>query len=506
MYIVQIATELAPIAKVGGLGDVIYGLSKELSRLGHTVEIILPKYDCLHYSELKNLRVEQRELWSFDGPYRFNNTIWSAQVHGLKVLMIEPHHPQYFFSRGMIYGCEDDIDRFTYFSRTAMEYLFKANKRPDAIHVHDWPTALVPVLYRDMYQPLGYQVGGTVLTIHNMEHQGRCLPQNLSRTGLRGESYLVPDKMRDPQSFRDINLLKGGIEYADRVTTVSPTYKKEIQTPEGGFGLETDLARHRQKLTGILNGIDEDFWDPERDPHLVQKYPTHRMEKNRIASLIEGKRENKRHLRTHLGLKDSAAPLIASVSRLVPQKSPDLIKFALNLSLEKGAQCIVLGTSPIPKIHREFEQLQQELTMNENAKILMDRDEALAHQIYAAADIFVIPSRFEPCGLTQLIALRYGAVPVARMTGGLADTVFDIDTSTRPADERNGFTFDTPDTMGMEPALTRAIDCFRKEPEKWQQLMLNGVRKDFSWRHAAPEYVSLYAEIGTVNSSKTQSA
>lgn len=495
MHIVQIATELAPIAKVGGLGDVIYGLSKELSRLGHTVEILLPKYDCIHYPLLKNLKVEQKELWSYDGPYRFNNTVWSAQVDGLKVLMIEPHHPQYFFSRGMIYGCEDDIDRFSYFSRTAMEYLFKANKRPDAIHLHDWPTALAAVLYKDMYQPLGYMAGGTVLTIHNMEHQGRCLPQNLSRTGLRGESYLDPDKMRDPYAFGEVNLLKGGIEYADRVTTVSPTYENEIQTPEGGFGLESVLIKHRAKLKGILNGIDEDFWNPEKDPHLVQKYPTHGIDKGRISSLIQGKQENKRQLRTHLGLKDSDAPLVASVSRLVPQKSPDLIKFALSRSLEMEAQCIVLGTSPIPEIHKEFERLQQELATNENAKILLDKDEALAHQIYAAADIFIIPSRFEPCGLTQLIALRYGAVPVARMTGGLADTIFDIDTSSRPAQERNGFTFDALDTQGLDLALTRAIDCFRKEPGKWQQLLLNGVNRDFSWKHAAPEYVSLYQSL-----------
>src|ERR1700722_7959545 len=188
MYIVQIVTELCPVARVGGLADVIYGLSKELSRQGHRVEIILPKYDCMNYAALKNLKVEFRELWSFEGVNRFNNTVWSAEIDGLKLLLIEPHHPLYYFGRGVIYGCPDDIDRFVYFSRAAMEFLFKSGRQPDAIHVHDWPTALVPVLYKDMYEPLGFKTGGTVLTIHNMEHQGRCQPFNLTRIGLRGDN------------------------------------------------------------------------------------------------------------------------------------------------------------------------------------------------------------------------------------------------------------------------------------------------------------------------------
>ncbi len=495
MHIVHIASELAPVAKVGGLADVIYGLSKELSRLGHNVEIILPKYDCLHYGDLQNLKVEQREVWSFEGPHRFNNTIWSANVDDLKVLFIEPHHPLYYFSRGVIYGCNDDIDRFIYFSRTAMEYLFKSGKRPDAIHVHDWPTALVPVLYKEMYTALGYRAGGTVLTIHNMEHQGRCLPHNLSHAGLKGESYLSPEKMQDPVLLKDVNLLKGGIVYADKITTVSPSYEKEIQTAEGGFGLEEILVKYRKKLTGILNGIDEDFWNPEKDPHLVQSYPTHGVDKSRLPLTLAGKKENKRYLRTHLRMKESDEPLVAAVTRLVPQKSPELIKHAIRCTLQKGGQFILLGSSPIPSIHKEFEALQIELKNNENAAILMDRDEALAHQIYAAADMFVIPSLFEPCGLTQLIALRYGTVPIARATGGLADTVFDKDTSERPQKERNGFTFTLPDRDEVGVAIARAIECYKQQPETWQSLMFNGMRQDYSWKYAAPQYLSVYKAI-----------
>jgi starch synthase len=498
MYIVQIVTELCPVARVGGLADVIYGLSKELSKQGHKVEIILPKYDCLNYGALRNLKVEFRELWSFDGVNRFNNTIWSAEMDGLKLLLIEPHHPQYYFSRGVIYGCHDDIDRFIYFSRTAMEFLFKSSREPDAIHVHDWPTALVPVLYKDMYQPLGYKAGGTVFTIHNMEHQGRCQPFNLSRVGLRGDSYLVPDKMQDPYSLGLINLLKGGIEYADKITTVSPNYEKEIQTREGGFGLEDALISNRKKFKGILNGIDEDFWNPEKDPHLIQKYSTHNIDKNQLSTVLEAKKENKRHLRIHLGMKESDAPLIGSVTRLVPQKNPELIKYALYRALDKGGQFILLGTTPILSIQKEFEALKEELKNNNNIAVLMDNDEALAHQIFAAADMFVIPSLFEPCGLTQLIALRYGTVPIVRLTGGLADTVFDIDTSSRPLEMRNGFTFDFPDRKGIDWALSRALDCFKREPQKWKSLILNGIRQDFSWRHSVLEYLPLYQELSKI--------
>jgi starch synthase len=504
MYIVQIVTEICPVARVGGLADVIYGLSKELSKQGHKVEIILPKYDCLHYGELKNLRVEHREIWSFERMHHYNNTIWSADVDGLKLLLIEPHHPQYYFGRGVIYGCHDDVDRFAYFSRTALEFLFKADKQPDAIHVHDWPTALVPVLYKDMYRPLGYKAGGIVLTIHNMEHQGRCQPFNLSRIGLRGDSYLDPDKMQDPYAPGLLNLLKGGIEYADKITTVSPTYEKEIQTPEGGFGLEDVLIKNRKKLKGILNGIDEDFWNPEKDPHLIQKYSTYSLDKNKFPSILRAKKENRRLLCTHLGIKETEAPLIASVSRLVPQKSPGLIKYALERTLKKGGQFILLGTTLIKSIHKEFEALREELEQNENVAILIDKDEALAHQIFAAADMFIIPSLFEPCGLTQLIALRYGTVPIARLTGGLADTVFDIDTSSRKLEERNGFTFDFPDRKGVDWALSRALECFKHEPQKWQSLILNGTRQDFSWKHSVSEYLSFYQELGDVEEEPTK--
>jgi starch synthase len=506
MYIVHVASELAPIAKVGGLGDVIYGLSKELVRLNHQVEIIIPKYDCVEYSQLNDLKVEHRELWSFDGPYRYNNTVWSAHVDGLKVLLIESHHPDYFFSRGIIYGCVDDINRFTYFSRVAMEYLFKADKHPDVIHAHDWPAALVPILYKEMYRALGYRTGGTVLTIHNLEHQGKCLPSQLTKVGLRAELYVTSEILQDPSLPGHINILKGGIEYADQVTTVSPNYEREIKTPEGGCGLHEVLLKNQKKLRGILNGIDTEFWNPQTDIHLIQKYNTDQVNtKEQLTAILPAKRENHKQVRTHLCLQECDKPIIACVTRLVPQKGPELIRAALVRTLEKGGQFILLGATQIPEIYRSFHELQAHYKNHPHAKILLDQDEALAHLIYAATDMCIIPSLFEPCGLTQMISLRYGTVPLVRVTGGLADTVFDIDTSSRPIEQRNGFTFEFPDAKGIHWVVDRAIDCYEKNPEKWSSLLMNGIKMDFSWKRAAPEYLSTYAKLNQTNSRKESS-
>ncbi len=505
MHIIHIASELSPIAKVGGLADVIHGLSKELCRLNHTVEIILPKYDCLDYSQLKNLKVDHLELWSSDGPNRYNNTIWSAEMDGLKVLLIEPHHPDYFFSRGMIYGCHDDIHRFAYFSRTAIEYLHKADKHPDVIHLHDWPTALVSVLYREIYLPLNYCVGGTLLTIHNLEHQGKCAYTELIKIGLEGKDFLVLEKMQDPSHPSLVNILKGGIEYADQITIVSPNYEKEIKTIEGGCGLQESLIKNQKKLHGILNGIDERFWDPQLDSYLVHNYNTHNVcTETQLEAVLLGKEENRRHLRTHLGLKECNRPIVAAVTRLVPQKGPELIQVALERTLEKGGQFILLGGAATGKIKDSFELLQAKYKNHAHVSILLDKDEALAHLIFSAADLFIIPSLFEPCGLTQMIALRYGTIPIARVTGGLADTVFDIDTSSKPLDARNGFTFDFPDKEGVYWALDRALACYKKDRKKWLQLLMNGMKMDFTWKSAAPLYIKLYEQIAKKIKSQKQ--
>ena len=483
MHILQIATELAPIAKVGGLADVLYGLSQELAKQNHTVEILLPKYDCIDYSQLKHLKVEMSDLWSFEGGQKFNNTIWSAELHNLKLLLLEPHHPRHYFSRGIIYGCPDDTERFLYFSRTALEYLHKADKRPDILHLHDWPVAAIAPLYKEIYAPLGYQVGGTMLTIHNLEYQGKCAPHTLARIGLRIDASPLREKLQDPLSPHTVNLLKSGIEYADFITTVSPTYEKEVER-------DPLLVGKRDKFKGILNGIDTQFWNPETDPHLIARYPT-----NNLEQLFAGKRENRKHLAKHLSLAPSKAPLVASITRIVPQKGPELIHYAMKQTLNLDAQFVMLGSNHHSELEQMFVRLQRDLKKNRNAAICLDKDEALAHLIFAAADVIVIPSIFEPCGLTQLIALRYGTVPLVRTTGGLADTVFDIDTSQRPIQERNGFTFEHPTHGGIDWALNRAINCFQNDQKRWQSIVEHGLKMDFSWARSAREYSELYAML-----------
>jgi starch synthase len=485
MHIVQIATELAPIAKAGGLADVVYGLSKELIRNRHHVEIILPKYDCL---QLQNLTLEiskkkiSKELF-------FSS--YSAQFDGLNLILIDLHHPKDFFNRGMIYGCPDDIDRFTAFSLAALEFLTLSKKAPDLIHVHDWPTSLIPILYQQIYKPKGYRVNGIVLTVHNMEYQGKCHPHHLA-------PFHLPslDKLHDPLKPTDLNLLKGGIEYADQVTTVSPTYEIEAQHSPAGFGLQETLKRLKHKFHGILNGIDEHFWDPQKDPYLFKMYDTHTIKTAaHLRAVQSAKKENRRSLYKHLQLREEKGPLVACISRLVTQKSPELIKHSLLRTLEKKGQFILLGTTPDRSIEKEFTLLQESYLNHGSVAILMDKDEGLAHQIFAAADLFIIPSLFEPCGLTQLIALRYGTIPIARMTGGLKDTIFDIDTSTAPLEERNGFTFDFPDIQGVNWALDRAIDCFRTDREKWERIMMQGMRQDYSWKHSLPHYLAIYEKL-----------
>lgn len=489
MHVIHIGSELAPIAKVGGLGDVLHGLSKELVRQGHHVEIILPKYDVIDYSHLRSLKVHYRDLWSFDGPHRYNNTIWSAEVDGLNVLLIEPHHPDCFFSRGTVYGCRDDIDRFLYFSRTAMEFLFKSGRKPDVLHVHDWPAAIVPVLYRDMYIPLGFVTKKTVLTLHNLEHQGRCSPHNLTRIGLHGEHYLDKTLLQDPASPQLINLLKGGIVYADKLTTVSPQYQQEIQTPEGGHGLDAVLHQEQLKLQGILNGIDEDFWNPETDPHLVARYSTYPPYlEEPFAKILHAKEKNKAHVRKHLRMTENKKPLVACITRLVQQKGPHLIAHALERTLERGGQFALLGSALDPEIHAFFTALQEKHSNNPDVSILLDYNEALAHQIFAGADLLVIPSIFEPCGLTQMIALRYGTIPLVRKTGGLADTI---------ADSQNGFVFETPDQKGVNSAVDRALALWKNQPAEWQKIMKTGMAQDFSWKQAALEYATLYKALKT---------
>lgn len=497
MHIVHIAAELAPVAKVGGLGDVIYGLSRETNRQRHKVTVMLPKYDSLELSEVEDLQLFIKSLPCAFGKTISTSSVWSGKVGGISVYFIDAHHPKRYFSRGCIYGCADDAARFLYFSRAALEFIFSQKKLPKVIHIHDWHTAAVAPLYRDIYEFHGAKNNPKiVLTIHNLEYQGRCSLDDINGVGLESSRHFNVKSMKDSLYPNTINLLQGGIIHSDFITTVSPTYAEEIKTPSFGYGLDPLLVKMQHKFAGILNGIDYNYWNPATDPYLPNHFnskETPVSKKNPLT--FDRKGFLKKKLRQRLNMDVADRPIVASVCRLVPQKGVELIKYAAEHVADKGGQFVLLGTTTIPTINDEFQALKRKYTDHPHIHIILNHQEELAHMIFAGADILIIPSLFEPCGLTQMIALRYGTLPIVRRTGGLRDTIFDVDTSGKAFKDTNGYTFDLPTSKSFDETLTRAISCWLKDPDKWHQLVLNGMNIDFSWKKSTKQYLEVYKKI-----------
>ncbi len=496
MHIIHAASELAPIAKVGGLGDVLLGLSRELAWEGHDIDIMLPKYDSMDIGKVRDLHIDEPDISvEFDGNVH-TNTIWLGWIDNLKVYFIEPHHPKLFFNRGCIYGCEDDIDRFIYFSKACMELMKQRGLKPHVLHLHDWHTALMAPLYKDMYREIGTNGLKIAYTIHNMEYQGKCLTFDVDKAGLKGDDYAVPKKFLDETDPTHLNIMKAGIVYSDAVTTVSNSYAKEIQTKKGGMGLGKLLKKHSPKVFGIVNGVDYAYWNPETDPYLPAHFSAREKPKDdNDRATIDRKAYVKNLLREKLMLDEVHRPLVGCVTRLVPQKGVELIRHALFRTLERGGQFVLLGTSPISEINREFHELMHHFADHSHVHLVLKHEEETAHQIFAGSDMFIVPSIFEPCGLTQLISMKYGTVPIVRKTGGLADTIVDVDDESRPFEERNGFVFEKATPKGFNTALDRAIGYWFDEPLMWRKLMLSGMHMDFSWKKPAQEYLALYEKI-----------
>jgi len=487
MYIVMIASECAPVAKVGGLADVVYGLSRELEVRGHAVEIVLPKYDCMRYDQIWGLEVAYQDLWVpwFNGS--IHCTVWFGFVHGRKCFFIEPHSADNYFNRGGFYGYPDEHLRYAFFSKAALEFLLKANKRPDIIHTHDWQTGLVPVLLYEVYAHQGLHTQRVCHTIHNFAHQGIAGENVLWMTGLgRPPHYFARDRMGDDFNHTAINYTKGAILYANFVTTVSPQHAWEVRFTEQGHGLGHTLFVHQGKFGGVLNGLDYEMWNPELDPHIAARY---------TPDSLDNKSRNTQALRDRLWLRRDRKPVVAYVGRLDTQKGVHLIRHALFYAIWNNAQFVLLGTSPERGINDEFWHLKHYLNDNPDCHLEIGFNEELAHLIYAGADLVIVPSLFEPCGLTQMIALRYGAVPIVRAVGGLVDTVFDRDYSERPPEERNGYVFHQPDYPAIESALHRALGLWHVYPDEFHQLRRNGMRYDFSWNHPGQHYVNIYELI-----------
>lgn len=493
MRIIQVASEMAPLAKVGGLADVILGLSRELKNIGEDVAIIIPKYDCLESSDIKDLTIAYEDVPTTYKGNVYQNSIWTGTVESIKVYFLEPHHPKEFFNRGCFYGCEDDSERYLYFSRAVADFLVKGPLKPDIVHIHDWQTAAIAPIFKELYPTIAPKI---VFTIHNLEYQGQVAPFNLDWIGLPSTKLLNPDLMGDYFNPRDLNLLKGAIAYSDYITTVSPTYAWEIMTPEGGRGLNRFISRFKNKFEGILNGLDYIYWNPETDRYLPAPYSSRITPQSKTDSkTLDKKGYVKRILREKLMLSEEHMPIVGCVTRLVPQKGIELIKQALKRTLEKNGQFVLLGSSPIPEITEEFHELKQKYDDHPHVHLVLHHQEDIAHLIYGGSDLFIVPSLFEPCGLTQLIALRYGSIPVVRKTGGLADTIFDIDYSPKSFNETNGFVFDHPDIQGINSALDRAIFEWFKDPERWRKLIVQGMNMDFSWKKPAEKYLAIYKRL-----------
>lgn len=484
MRIVHIASEFAPIAKAGGLGEVLTGLCRQLVSEFEEVDIILPKYRFISKDLLPNLQktfdfrcVENGEIYL--------NRAWLSEVENCRLHLLETDHPEDFFGRPHIYGYPDDLARFIYFSRAALEYLKLQGRPIDILHLHEWHTALcAPLVKEEMKQDLS--VKAVVFTIHNLQYQGQCAPKDLDLIGLDGNRYLDPSRLQDDLYPESINLLKGGIVYADAVTTVSPTYAQEILTPPFGFHLDRTLLKYKKKITGILNGIDQKLWDPATDHHLNAHFSAN----DSLVHIEEAKLANRQFLAKTFHLDPTKRPWIGGVTRLVPQKGPELFEEAIEYTLKRGGVFILLGSSPIHALQHHFEKLRERYQSNPQVLLELTYNETLAHQIYAALDFTLIPSHFEPCGLTQLISLRYGTLPIVRSTGGLKDTVFDCDDYTVTTRLRNGFTFLHPKEMSA--TLERAFALQKQDPATFQVLIKRGMQLDSSWKKPALQYLKLY--------------
>lgn len=460
MRIVFAASEVYPYAKTGGLADVVGALARALVRAGHEVLVVAPWY--------RTLRADPPPLWIGDVDVPYDGGVEPAGVGTLEadgVRFAFVGHPD--FARDALYGYPDDVARFARFARAVPAVADRVGVRPDVLHVHDWQASLLlPVVAHGFHLPPGWPHVASVLTIHNVQHQGvgdlddvvhrLRLPRSVRASGL--------------QRFGAANALQGGIAFATRVTTVSPTYAEEITTPAYGFGLDGTLRHERAKLRGILNGIDVDVWDPSTDPHLAVRYD---------ATDPSRKAANAAALRREVGL-EAGGPLLASVSRFAEQKGIDLLLEAIPALRAQGWRVALLGAGDA-----SLEAAARAAADADpgGVAVHVGVDEGLAHRVYAGADAFAIPSRFEPCGLTQMIAMRYGTLPIARATGGLRDTI------------RDGVTGRLFEAATAEALVAAAGDVrARLEDGAADAMRVAAMRERFDWGASADAYVDVYRE------------
>ena len=477
MKVLVVSSEIVPFAKTGGLADVTGALPKALRRIGVDADCILPRYRCVDRDRFPLTGAGQAIRVPI-GQREEEGSVEEADAGGgVHAFLVRNDR---YFDREFLYGTRegdyvDNCERFTFFCRAVMEWIERSGRRYDILHCNDWQTALIPAYMKTLYadrEP--FRTAGTLFTVHNLGYQGLFWNHDLPMTGLGWELF-TPQGL---EFYGQINLMKAGLVFADILSTVSATYSREIQTPEYGYGLEGVLYERREDLYGIVNGIDDDEWHPAADRWIAANYS---------VDDLSGKAACRRDLLSAFGLPPGDEPILGLIGRLTAQKGFDLVERIGEWLAGQPLRMAILGAG-----ERKYEEAMEALGRKypERIAIRVAYDNALAHKIEAGADIYLMPSRYEPCGLNQIYSLKYGTVPVVRETGGLADTVVDADAN--PA-EGTGFTFRRYEAEELMGAVSRALAAYADRP-RWDGIVRRGMALDFSWEASARTYVDLYGK------------
>jgi len=480
MNIAFVASEVVPFAKTGGLADVSGSLPIELTKLGHDVKVFMPKYYSVDENKFKLIY----ESWIGKIPVRVADKIHNVKIFKgfLDDSKTEIYFIDYppFFNRHTLYtDDEDENERFILFSKAVIELIQRLYWQPSIIHLNDWQTGLIPLLIKDNYSwDKLFNKTATVYTIHNIAYQGNFPEETYLKAELDPKHFEAPGSIEEKGR---VNFMKAGISFADAITTVSEKYAEELQTPEFSFGMDTILKYRKNDFYGILNGIDETVWNPEVDSIIPHNYSL----KN-----LAGKKKNKVELLKKFNLPfDAKIPVIGIVSRLASQKGIDMIISSMEYLLNIDIQWVILGSGD-----QQYEEELSEIAKSNPDKfsVYLGYSNELSHLIEAGSDMFLMPSQFEPCGLTQMYSLKYGTIPIVRNTGGLADTVFDWDEQISKGDTNgNGFSFNDYSGYALTDAIERAVYSFHNK-KLWKQIQTNGMQTSFTWEVSAKKYISVY--------------
>jgi starch synthase len=484
-----VSSEVYPYAKTGGLADVSSALPQALREFDHDVRVIMPKYGFIGEKKQKIHIINRLQGLDFkigDKTYSVNAKSSAILTPKTRVQLYLPENEEYFSRMGLysdpVTGKDypDNDERFYIFAKSVLEVCKRLLWKPDIIHCNDWQSGLVPLLLKESLKTDPFFNGTkTVFTIHNLAYQGNFPATTFPKLGLSPE-YFSPNGI---EFYGGVSYMKSGIAYADAITTVSETYADEIKTKEFGCGMEGLLTKRKRDVHGILNGIDDLIWNPENDVNIVKKY---------TVSSIDQKEENKKDLCEAMDIPYmEGTPIIGLIARFVDQKGLDLLAEVFENIMKSGAQIVILGSGD-----KKYEELfaKQQKKHPKQIGLHLGFHDNFAHKIEAGADMFIMPSAYEPCGLNQMYSMRYGTVPVVRKTGGLADTVTDVAEATKkkPA---TGFVFDKYDGKSFWKALDRAITMYKKHPDEWRELQTNGMNQDFSWSNSAHKYAELYEKL-----------